>query len=169
MPPTPPDAPAEPATRPLPDNPQAPLTPRQEAFCEYYLTQPTGTLAAVLAGYSPKNARFQASRMLTRANILRRVAELRHDRGIVYQQDADALLDKLEAVYYEAMETGRLSAAIHAVAHQARLSGLLPGVGRAAHAYGFLVADIAQATAHRLVAAGNPTADRNETWPDFDG
>lgn len=150
-------SPAKSSTRPLPDNPRAPLTPRQEAFCQYYLTQPTGTLAAVLAGYSPKNARSQASRMLTKANILRRVAELRHDRGVVYQPDPDALLDKLEAIYHDAMDAGRLMAAIHAVAHQARLSGLLPGPGRAADAYGFLVADIAQATAHRLAAAGEPS------------
>lgn len=146
-------SPAKPSSRPLPDNPRAPLTPRQEAFCQHYLSQPTGTLAAVLAGYSPKNARFQASRMLTKANILKRLAELRHDRRIVYELDPDAVLDKFEVIYHEAMDTGRLSAAIHAVAHQARLAGLLPGPGRAADAYGFLVADIAQATAHRLAAA----------------
>ncbi len=69
-----PTAPAKDVARPGPANPRAPLTPRQEAFCQPCLTRPTRTLAAVLAGYSTKNAGFQASRMPTKANVLRRVA-----------------------------------------------------------------------------------------------
>ncbi len=128
---------------PVPLKPRR-LSDRQEAFCQHYLTEPSGTRAAILAGFSQKSATSQASRMLTKANILRRIAELRHDRQIVYEVRTDSLLDKLEAVYHEAMDKGRLMAAIHAVAHQARLAGLLPGPGRAADAYGFLVADIGQ-------------------------
>lgn len=134
---------------PIPLKPRR-LTDRQEAFCQLYLTEPSGTRAAVKAGFSTKTAASQASRMLTKANILRRIAELRHDRQIVYDVQTDSLLDKLEAVYHEAMEKGRLMAAIQAVAHQARLTGLLPGPGRTADTYGFLVADIANATAWRL-------------------
>ena len=41
------------------------LTPRQQRFCEYYPWASSGTEAAKQAGYAEKDARQQASRLLT--------------------------------------------------------------------------------------------------------
>lgn len=54
------------------------LTPRQRAFCEYYILYGNATRAAEEAGYSKKNARHQGSRNL-------RIAEVR-----AYIEDAMA-------------------------------------------------------------------------------
>ncbi len=43
------------------------LTPKQKAFAELY--DGNGTEAAIKAGYSPKTAAFQASRLLKNVNI----------------------------------------------------------------------------------------------------
>ena len=86
-----PTAPAKAVGRPGPNSSRAPLSLRQETFCQYYLTQPSGSLASVLAGNLAKNAHFQASRMQTKANILRRFAELGHYRGIIYEKGVRAL------------------------------------------------------------------------------
>lgn len=45
------------------------LTPRQEMFIREYLIDLNGTQAAIRAGYSPKTANEQASRLLANANI----------------------------------------------------------------------------------------------------
>ena len=45
-------------------------------FCLKYLEIGNATEAAILAGYSPKTARFSASRLLTRDNIKARYSEL---------------------------------------------------------------------------------------------
>lgn len=56
------------------------LTPQQQVFAEEYLRLWDGAKSARLAGYSAKNAREQASRLLTKANIRayidRRIAEI---------------------------------------------------------------------------------------------
>lgn len=52
------------------------LTVKQDAFCREYVVDMNGTAAAVRAGYSDDNARQQASRMLTKANIKARIDEL---------------------------------------------------------------------------------------------
>ncbi len=50
------------------------LTPQQEKFCrEYVLNGCKQKKAAISAGYSPKTASAQASRLLTNVNILSRV------------------------------------------------------------------------------------------------
>src|SRR3546814_8571011 len=64
-----------------------------------------------------------ASRLLTKVDILARVAELRREQGIVYRVEADSLLDKLEAVYHTAMAEQHYGAAVKAVAAQARIAG----------------------------------------------
>lgn len=51
-----------------PDN--AELTPRQAAFVREYLVDGNGAQAALRAGYKKETARIQASRLLTKSNIL---------------------------------------------------------------------------------------------------
>ena len=55
------------------------LTPRQQRFCEYYPWASSGTEAAKQAGYAPKDARQQASRLLTLGYI---EAEITRQREI---------------------------------------------------------------------------------------
>ena len=45
-------------------------------FCQEYMVDRNGAQATIRAGYEPKAARVQASKMLTRHNIARRIAEL---------------------------------------------------------------------------------------------
>jgi phage terminase small subunit len=47
------------------------LTPKERAFVHAYTTDAAGngTQAAIAAGYAPSNARFQSSRLLTKANV----------------------------------------------------------------------------------------------------
>lgn len=53
---------------------------RYERFCQEYVVDYNGTQAAIRAGYKEKNARVQASALLTNPNILSRVHELQKDQ-----------------------------------------------------------------------------------------
>ena len=46
-----------------------PLTPKQLAFCEYYIENPNAADAARRAGYSEKSARITGCELLTNPNI----------------------------------------------------------------------------------------------------
>jgi phage terminase small subunit len=52
------------------------LSPKQKKFCREYLVDHNGSQAAIRAGYSPKAAKEQASRLLTNANIKDFIAKL---------------------------------------------------------------------------------------------
>jgi phage terminase small subunit len=49
---------------------------RAERFCQEYMVDHNGKQAAIRVGYSPRSAHVQASRMLSKANIQARIAEL---------------------------------------------------------------------------------------------
>lgn len=49
------------------------LTPKQKLFCEEYLKDLNWTQAAIRAWYSDKSARTEASRLLTKDNIIKRL------------------------------------------------------------------------------------------------
>lgn len=53
------------------------LTQKQETFCLKYFELGNASEAALIAGYSPRNARFIASINLTKVNIQTRIQELR--------------------------------------------------------------------------------------------
>jgi len=101
------------------------LSPLQEAFCRAYVLDPNGARAAVRAGYAPANARAQASRLLTKANIQRSIMLNRTEIAARHGADLDALMCKLEAVYRRAFESHQMSAAARAVEMQARIAGFL--------------------------------------------
>jgi hypothetical protein len=105
--------------------PGTPLTPRQEAFCRHYLTEPSGTRAAIVAGYAESGAKVQAHRLLTNANVLQKISALRRAHALSYTLDRDTMLDKLEAFFEEAMKGESYSAALRALLAQAELGGLL--------------------------------------------
>ena len=99
--------------------------PLRERFCRYYLTEPSATRAAVKAGYSEHTARHQASRLLTSVDILQRIDAIRRSEHLVYELSPQAVMDRCEAIFEEALEKGRFEAAIGALRLQARIGGLL--------------------------------------------
>lgn len=115
-----------PAEPPLdgPVEPQERLTPRQEAFCVHYAARPVATRAAMLAGYSSQSAASRGWKLLRHPLVLARLAEIRAERRLRYEIDVDTLHDKLETLYFEALESGRHNAAIAALRMQASLAGL---------------------------------------------
>ena len=52
------------------------LTDQQERFCYEYVIDQNATRAAKVAGYSPKSARAVASRLLTYANVKKKIFTL---------------------------------------------------------------------------------------------
>ncbi len=116
----------KPAAPPAPAGPPAgKLTARQEEFCRHYITQPVATRAAALAGFSEESAASRGSRLLKSPLVLERIAELRSERKLHYVIERDTLHDKLEAVFFEALDQRNHAAAISALRLQAGLAGLM--------------------------------------------
>jgi len=53
------------------------LSPKRERFSQEYVIDLNATQAAIRAGYSPRTAKIQASRLLTNVNVQKRIAELK--------------------------------------------------------------------------------------------
>lgn len=79
---------------------RATLTDQQRRFCEAYLKEPNGTKAAIKAGYKKTTARFQAARLLTKANVKAELARLRAVREAKTTTDAAFVIEglRLEAL-----------------------------------------------------------------------
>lgn len=102
------------------------LTHRQERFCQQYAFHGVGRWAAQEAGYAQKSARQRAHKLLSRGPIRARIAELRARIATAECGEREALLAKLQYAYEVAMIGSNPSAAIRALALQAKLSGLEP-------------------------------------------
>lgn len=102
------------------------LNVRQEEFCQAYVQLGNGAKAAFRAGYSPHASRQQAARLLTNANILHRISEIRRDLGLRNKIDRETVMAKLEAAYRGAINAGCYLTAVRAAEAQARLAGLFP-------------------------------------------
>jgi len=72
------------------------LTPKQEQFCLEYIVDLNGTQAAIRAGYSEKTANEQASQLLTKPAVKRRVQELMGERSKRTEITADYVLGKIK-------------------------------------------------------------------------
>lgn len=72
-----------------------PLTPKEERFCEEYVTDLNGTQAAIRAGYSERSAPVTASRLLIKANVVQKVQALMDERSKRTRIDADTILKEL--------------------------------------------------------------------------
>ncbi len=73
------------------------LNAMQLAFCSEYMVDFNGQKAAERAGYSPKTATMQASRMLSQDKIQARVAELRQKQQERLEITADDVLTRIWA------------------------------------------------------------------------
>lgn len=71
------------------------LTEMQEKFCVEYVETRNGRVSAINAGYSPKSASVQASKLLTQDKIKKRIAQLRLEQGIDVRAGKEQLLESL--------------------------------------------------------------------------
>ena len=104
----------------------AALSARHETFCRRFVTNPNATHAAADAGYARRTARQQGSRLLGKAAVQARIAQLRSEIARRHCLDGDALMAKLETVYRRALEHHHFHAAARAVELQGRLAGAFP-------------------------------------------
>ena len=74
------------------------LTDRQMAFCEEYLIDLNATQAAIRAGYSNKNAKAQANRLLLNPEVQQEIQELKAQRSKRTGITADFVLHQLAAI-----------------------------------------------------------------------
>lgn len=80
------------------------LTPKQEAFVREYMVDLNATQAAIRAGYSPKTAQEQSSRLLSNAIVSRAVAEAKAKRAEQLNLDAYWVLHRLKEVADRCMQ-----------------------------------------------------------------
>lgn len=103
----------------------ADLTPKQRAFIRQYIIDRNGTQAAIRAGYSPKTAQEQASRLLSNV-MIRRVL---NGAEKVQAAHCEVSIERLTEQLYEdrtlARENGQPAAAVSALMGIAKLHGLL--------------------------------------------
>jgi phage terminase small subunit len=74
------------------------ITAKQQRFCEEYLIDLNGKQAAIRSGYSERTAEVQASRLLSKANVSARIAELKAARVERTEITADYVLTGLKEV-----------------------------------------------------------------------
>ena len=105
------------------------LKPQYEEFCQAYVRSPNAGEAAREAGYAFEHRYQQGYRLLQRADICQRIAEL---RAAAAERDCvrvEALLTKLETFYRLALKDHNANAAVRVIELQAKLVGLIGGRG----------------------------------------
>ena len=80
------------------------LTAKQERFCAEYAVDLNATQAAIRAGYSPKTAKAQGSRLLTNADVKARVEADNAARAAKLALSADWVVEKLKQNVERAMQ-----------------------------------------------------------------
>jgi phage terminase small subunit len=78
--------------------PAADLAPRQQRFVQEYLLDLNAKQSAIRAGYSPKTAEVQGSRLLSNAKVQRAIATRMAERSKRTEVDADRALLELARV-----------------------------------------------------------------------
>lgn len=74
------------------------LTPKQIAFCDYYIEYGDATKAALAAGYSEKTARFIGCENLTKPNISAYIKERLEEQRAKRVASADEVMEFFSAV-----------------------------------------------------------------------
>ncbi len=74
------------------------LTARQERFVDEYLVDLNAKQAAIRAGYSPKSAHVEGSRLLTNAKVAAAIAAAKRERAEATKIDAEYVLRKLHQI-----------------------------------------------------------------------
>lgn len=81
-----------------------PLTPKQSRFVNEYLVDFNATQAAIRAGYSPRTAAAQASRLFTNVKVYKAIAQAVEERAKRTAIDQDWVLDRLQEVVDRCMQ-----------------------------------------------------------------
>lgn len=74
------------------------LNARQEAFCYYYVETHNGTQSAIKAGYKETTADQQASRLLTKDKVKKKIAELTQEQQKASIATAQEVMEYLTKV-----------------------------------------------------------------------
>jgi len=83
------------------------LTARQERFVEEYLVDLNATAAAIRAGYSPKSAHVEGSRLLTNAKVAAAISAAKRERSEATKIDAEYVLQKLHQIIERCLQEVR--------------------------------------------------------------
>ena len=94
------------------DNDKNKLTPKQAAFVAEYLVDANGTQAAIRAGYSPKTANEQASRLLANVKVDAAVRAAQAQRAEKTNRTALDVLMDIQAVTRAARDSDDLRTAL---------------------------------------------------------
>lgn len=78
----------------------AKLTPKQQRFVDEYLIDLNATQAAIRAGYSPKTADVQASRLLTNAKVTEAVSKAMKRRETRTEVTQDRVIEELAKIAF---------------------------------------------------------------------
>jgi phage terminase small subunit len=100
------------------------LTLRRQKFVSEYVETGNATQAARLAGYSPRTAYSQGSRLLTFVEVQQAIETERQTLRARVELDQDQLVGELLSLYREARSSGAYSAAARCLAQVAKMSGL---------------------------------------------
>ena len=79
---------------------------KRERFCQEYIVDGNATQAAIRAGYAPKAAAEQGSRLLTFAKVEERLDELRRHQQIRTETSADWVLERLVYIQEKCLTEG---------------------------------------------------------------
>lgn len=77
------------------------LNERQRRFAEEYIVDLNATQAAIRAGYSPRTAKMQGSRLMTHDDIQKLIGELGKERQKRTQITADRVLEEFASVAFQ--------------------------------------------------------------------
>ncbi len=99
------------------------LTTRQARFVEEYLVDLNGSQAAIRTGYSPKAAKEQASRLLTKANVQAVIQRKQAETSIRLQIRREDVICGLLGAAEMAKQQGDPRAMIKAAAEISKMMG----------------------------------------------
>lgn len=100
------------------------LTPKQQRFVDEYLTDLNATQAAIRAGYSPRSATVEGSRLLANAKVAAVLAERQAKVSERCELTAESHLAMLEELRDKAAREGQFAAAITAETKRGEVAGL---------------------------------------------
>jgi phage terminase small subunit len=90
------------------------VTPKQQRFVEEYVIDSNGKQAAIRAGYSPKTAEVQASRLLSNAKVREMVDQARSQVSADLGITREYVLKSLREIGEEARQAGERTPSIRA-------------------------------------------------------
>lgn len=76
------------------------MTDKQERFCEEYMIDLNATQAAIRAGYSPKTAQQQSTRLLLNVLVQNRIAQLQAEQSRRTGVSADRVVRELARIAF---------------------------------------------------------------------